>query len=62
MIDWLTFGEPEQVALRQWTDGFEIENGMSSNNSWRAAKPTAHYAVGYIYIKSIKQYLKKVTN
>jgi hypothetical protein len=26
MIDWLNFGEPEQVVIRAWTEGFEIEN------------------------------------
>jgi len=47
MIDWLTFGEPEQVVLRQWTDGFEIENEFRlfvCEGRLTAASQYDHYA------------------
>ena len=47
MIDWLNFGEPEQVVLRQWTDGFEIENEFRlfvCEGQLTAASQYDHYA------------------
>ena len=47
MIDWLTFGEPEQVVLREWTDGFEIENEFRLfvfEGKLTAASQYDHYA------------------
>ena len=47
MIDWLSFGEPEQVVLREWADGFEIENEFRlfvCEGNLTAASQYDHYA------------------
>lgn len=47
MIDWLTFGEPEQVVLREWTEGLEIENEFRlfvCEGKLTAASQYDHYA------------------
>ena len=47
MIDWLTFGEPEQIVLREWTEGFEIENEFRLfvwEGKLTAASQYDHYA------------------
>ncbi len=47
MIDWLNFGEPEQIVLREWTEGLEIENEFRlfvCEGQLTAASQYDHYA------------------
>jgi hypothetical protein len=47
MIDWLSFGEPEQVVLREWTEDLEIENEFRLfvwEGKLTAASQYDHYA------------------
>ncbi len=47
MIDWLSFGEPEQIVLREWTEGLEIENEFRLfvwEGKLTAASQYDHYA------------------
>jgi hypothetical protein len=47
MIDWLSFGESEQIVLREWTEGLEIENEFRlfvCDGNLTAASQYDHYA------------------
>jgi hypothetical protein len=64
MIDWINYGEPEQIVLRQWEPELTLDNEFRAfvcQNKMTAISQYDHYAY-YPHLQPLKDAIQQQVN